>query len=108
MRLMFELLNRTIQNKYKIVEALDKLFILHADHETNCSTSVQNCWFISCWFICVYSWLEFPALWGPLHGGSNYSLEMLEEISKMEVMLLNFVLLKCKSKEDPFSSMVLT
>jgi citrate synthase len=67
--------------KPEIVRALDVIFILHADHEQNCSTSTvrmvasaQANMFASCAAgVC--------ALWGPLHGGANQSvIEMLEDI----------------------------
>ncbi len=65
----------------EVVRALDLIFLLHADHEQNCSTSTvrmvassQANLFASCAAgVC--------ALWGPLHGGANQAvLEMLEEI----------------------------
>ncbi len=67
--------------KPEVVRALDLIFLLHADHEQNCSTSTvrmvassQANLFASCSAgVC--------ALWGPLHGGANQAvLEMLEEI----------------------------
>jgi len=69
--------------KPEVVKALDLIFLLHADHEQNCSTSTvrmvassQANLFASCAAgVC--------ALWGPLHGGANQAvLEMLEEIHK--------------------------
>jgi len=69
--------------KPEVVRALDLIFLLHADHEQNCSTSTvrmvassQANLFASCAAgVC--------ALWGPLHGGANQAvLEMLEEIHK--------------------------
>ena len=69
--------------KPEVVKALDLIFLLHADHEQNCSTSTvrmvassQANLFASCSAgVC--------ALWGPLHGGANQAvLEMLEEIHK--------------------------
>ncbi len=67
----------------EVVRALDLIFLLHADHEQNCSTSTvrmvassQANLFASCSAgVC--------ALWGPLHGGANQAvLEMLEDIHK--------------------------
>jgi len=69
--------------KPEVVKALDLIFLLHADHEQNCSTSTvrmvassQANLFASCAAgVC--------ALWGPLHGGANQAvLEMLEDIHK--------------------------
>jgi citrate synthase len=69
--------------KPEVVKALDLIFLLHADHEQNCSTSTvrmvassQANLFASCAAgVC--------ALWGPLHGGANQAvLEMLEQIHR--------------------------
>src|SRR5208283_1893619 len=69
--------------KPEVVKALDLIFLLHADHEQNCSTatvrmvaSSQANLFASCAAgVC--------ALWGPLHGGANQAvIEMLEEIHR--------------------------
>jgi citrate synthase len=69
--------------KPEVVKALDLIFLLHADHEQNCSTSTvrmvassQANLFASCSAgVC--------ALWGPLHGGANQAvIEMLEEIHR--------------------------
>src|SRR5664279_1543924 len=69
--------------KPEVVKALDLIFLLHADHEQNCSTSTvrmvassQANLFASCAAgVC--------ALWGPLHGGANQSvIEMLEQIHR--------------------------
>ena len=64
-----------------VVEALDKLLILHADHEQNCSTSTVR--IVGSSQASVYSSVSagVSALWGPLHGGANQQvIEMLEKI----------------------------
>lgn len=64
-----------------IVDALDKLLILHADHEQNCSTSTVR--LVGSSQASLYSSISagINALWGPLHGGANQEvIEMLEEI----------------------------
>ncbi len=64
-----------------VIQALDLIFILHADHEQNCSTATVR--FIASsranLFACAAAGV--CALWGPLHGGANQAvIEMLEEI----------------------------
>jgi citrate synthase len=75
--------------KYKaspvLERALDILFILHADHEQNCSTSVMRC--IGSSQADPYSALAgaAAALYGPLHGGANEAvLRMLKEIGSVK------------------------
>jgi citrate synthase len=64
-----------------VVDALDKLFILHADHEQNCSTATVR--MVGSAHTNLYATIGagIAALWGPRHGGANQSvIEMLEEI----------------------------
>lgn len=88
-----------------IEAALTALFIIHADHEQNCSTSTVrlvgssrvNLYSSVCAGIC--------ALWGPLHGGANQQvIEMLEEIYKQGLSVKECVKL-AKDKENPFKLM---
>jgi len=66
-----------------IVEAMDKLLILHADHEQNCSTSTVRMVGSSNANIYASVCGGIAALWGPLHGGANQAvLEQLEAIEK--------------------------
>jgi citrate synthase len=68
-----------------VVKALDVLFILHADHEQNCSTNVMRS--IGSSQADPYSSIAgaIAALWGPLHGGANEAvLKMLKQIGKLE------------------------
>ena len=67
--------------KPEVVKALDLIFLLHADHEQNCSTSTVRM-VASSQANLFASWSAgVCALWGPLHGGANQAvLEMLEEI----------------------------
>ncbi|HTX20412.1 MAG TPA: citrate synthase [Candidatus Aquilonibacter sp.] len=83
LHMMFSAPDDDFEIKPEVVKALDLIFLLHADHEQNCSTSTvrmvassQANLFASCSSgVC--------ALWGPLHGGANQAvLEMLEEIHK--------------------------
>ena len=62
-------------------EALNKLLILHVDHEQNCSAS--TCRMVGSSHVNIYATIAagICALWGPLHGGANQAvIEMLEEI----------------------------
>lgn len=66
-----------------VLEAMDKLLILHADHEQNCSTSTVRMVGSSNANIYASVCGGLGALWGPLHGGANQAvLEQLEQIEK--------------------------
>jgi len=85
-------------------EALDLLFILHADHEQNCSTSTVRMAGSS--GANPYSAIAagISALWGPAHGGANEAvLNMLEEIG--DVSQIGKYVEKAKDKNDPFRLM---
>ncbi len=91
--------------KYKlnktISDALDKILILHADHEQNASTSTVRIAGSSGAnpFACIASGIA--SLWGPSHGGANEAvLNMLSEIGKKE-RIMEYVN-KAKDKNDPF------
>jgi len=67
----------------EVVRALDLIFLLHADHEQNCSTSTVRMVASSRANLFASAAAGVCALWGPLHGGANMAvLEMLEEIHK--------------------------
>ena len=67
--------------KPEIVKALDLIFLLHADHEQNCSSSTVRMVGSSQANLFASVSAGIAALWGPLHGGANQAvLEMLEEI----------------------------
>ena len=85
-------------------EALDLLFILHADHEQNCSTSTVRMAGSS--GANPYSAIAagISALWGPAHGGANEAvLKMLEEIGT--VANIPKYIARAKDKDDPFRLM---
>ena len=68
-----------------VVKIFEVLFILHADHEQNCSTSAMR--HLSSSGVDVYSAISgsIAALYGPLHGGANEAvIRMLEEIGSVE------------------------
>jgi len=85
-------------------EALDLLFILHADHEQNCSTSTVRMAGSS--GANPYSAIAagISALWGPAHGGANEAvLMMLKEIG--DTSQIKKYVAKAKDKDDPFRLM---
>ena len=105
MRLMFELPTGPYKIDPIVVQALDKLFILHADHEQNCSTSTVRIVGSSHAGLFASISAGVSALWGPLHGGANQAvLEMLEEIRVNGGDVAKFVL-KAKDKDDSFRLM---
>ncbi|MEM7163648.1 MAG: citrate synthase [Bacteroidota bacterium] len=88
-----------------IVDALDKLLILHADHEQNCSASTVR--IVGSSQSNLYSSISagVSALWGPLHGGANQAvIEMLETIRRDGGGLQKWVD-KAKDKNDSFRLM---
>ncbi len=88
-----------------VVDALNKLLILHADHEQNCSTSTVR--LVGSANASLYSSVSagISALWGPLHGGANQAvIEMLEQIKADGGDSKKFIN-KAKDKDDPFRLM---
>jgi len=84
----------------EVVRALDMLFILHADHEQNCSTSTVRLVGSSQANLFTSISGGINALWGPLHGGANQAvLEMLEQIRASGSDVHDFVK-KVKNRED--------
>ena len=84
----------------ELVRALDMLFILHADHEQNCSTSTVRLVGSSQANLFTSISGGINALWGALHGGANQAvLEMLERIRQDESDVHDFVK-KVKNRED--------
>lgn len=105
LRLMFELPTEPYKINKTVLNAIDKLFILHADHEQNCSTSTVRMVGSSHAGLFASISAGVSALWGPLHGGANQAvLEMLEEIQK-DGGDADKYLAKAKDKEDPFRLM---
>jgi citrate synthase len=105
MRLMFEIPTGPYASNPVVVDALNKLFILHADHEQNCSTSTVRMVGSSHAGLFASISAGVSALWGPLHGGANQAvLEMLEEIQKNGGDADKYMA-KAKDKEDPFRLM---
>ncbi|WP_144893886.1 citrate synthase [Flavobacterium tiangeerense] len=105
MRLMFELPTEPFKANPIVIDALDKLFILHGDHEQNCSTSTVRMVGSSHAGLFASISAGVSALWGPLHGGANQAvLEMLEEIHATGGDADKYMA-KAKDKNDPFRLM---
>lgn len=93
-----------VKNKI-VIDALDQLLILHADHEQNCSTSTVR--IVGSSHAGLFASLSsgISALWGPLHGGANQAvLEMLEAIVADGGDTKKYMA-KAKDKSDPFRLM---
>ncbi len=86
----------------EVVAALNKLLILHADHEQNCSTSTVR--LVGSAGVNLYASISagINALWGPLHGGANEAvIDMLELIYADDNNFEKYIN-KAKDKNDPF------
>ena len=105
MKMMYEKPNEEYKQNDILLNALDKLLILHADHEQNCSTSTVR--MVGSSHAGLYASLSagISALWGPLHGGANQAvLEMLEAI-KEDGGDTEKYMAKAKDKSDSFRLM---
>ena len=88
-----------------VVEAMNVLLMLHADHEQNCSTStVRMVGSSDCNLYASVS-AGISALWGPLHGGANQSVIVMLEKIKNDGGDTEKWINKAKDKEDPFRLM---
>lgn len=104
-RLMFYDGSDNFEINHKIVNALDKLFILHADHEQNCSTSAVRLVGSSHAGLFTSMSAGISALWGARHGGANQAvIEMLETI-KADGGGVRKWIDKAKDKNDSFRLM---
>ncbi|UII23961.1 citrate synthase [Fulvivirga ligni] len=105
LKMMFALPAEKYEVDPVIANALDKLLILHADHEQNCSTSTVR--IVGSSQASLYASLSagINALWGPLHGGANSAvINMLENIKKDGGDTKKWMA-KAKDKDDPFRLM---
>jgi citrate synthase len=87
-----------------VVKALNVFWILHADHEQNCSTSAVR--LVGSARVNLYAAISagIAALWGPLHGGANQAvIEMLSHIARKKNM--KQFIERAKDKNDPFRLM---
>ena len=88
-----------------LVRALNVFWILHADHEQNCSTTAVRV--VGSGKVNIYATISagISALWGPLHGGANQAvIQMLEKIHR-EGMTVDQCIARAKDKEDEFRLM---
>jgi citrate synthase len=88
-----------------IVKALNTFWILHADHEQNCSTAAVR--LVGSARVNLYAAISagIAALWGPLHGGANQAVvEMLQEVHDSGGDVAPYVA-RAKDKDDPFRLM---
>lgn len=104
-QMMFSKEGTAYQANPIVLDALNKLLILHADHEQNCSTSTVR--IVGSSHAGLYASISagISALWGPLHGGANQAvLEMLEAIEKDGGDTKKYMA-KAKDKGDAFRLM---
>ena len=104
-RMMFRKPNKEYVANPVVDQALNKLLILHAEHEQNCSTSTVRIVGSSHAGLFASVAAGISALWGPLHGGANQAVvEMLEDIRK-DGGDIDKYMNKAKDKSDPFRLM---
>jgi citrate synthase len=105
LKMMFSTRAESYEPDPVIVDAMDKVFILHADHEQNCSTSTVRV--VGSSHASLYASIAagVNALWGPLHGGANQKvIEMLQQILNDGGDLTKFIN-KAKDPNDNFRLM---
>ncbi|QEY58402.1 citrate (Si)-synthase [Pseudomonas sp. C27(2019)] len=104
LHMMFNTPAETKRFSPALIQAMDRIFILHADHEQNASTSTVRLAGSTGAnpFACIASGIA--ALWGPAHGGANEAvLTMLDEIG--DASNIEKFIAKAKDKDDPFKLM---
>lgn len=104
LRMMFGVPSSDWVSNSVLSRAMDRIFILHADHEQNASTSTVRLAGSTGAnpFACISAGIA--ALWGPAHGGANEAVvDMLEEIG--DVSQVSKYLAKARDKSDPFRLM---
>jgi citrate synthase len=105
LNMMFDTPVRPYEIDEDLVQALSVFWILHADHEQNCSTSAVRV--VGSGRVNLYASISagIAALWGPLHGGANQKvIEMLEQIHSNGESIKKIVE-RAKDKENPFRLM---
>ena len=104
LQMLFEKPTENYKVSPTIVKAMEMIFVLHADHEQNASTSTVRLAGSSGAnpFACIGAGIS--SLWGPAHGGANEEvIEMLQEIGTLE-RIPEFIK-RAKDKNDPFRLM---
>jgi len=102
LNMMFDSPVRPYEIDEDLVQALRVFWILHADHEQNCSTTAVRV--VGSGRVNLYAAISagIAALWGPLHGGANQAvIEMLSEIVK-DGGKIRKVIERAKDRDDPF------
>ena len=105
LNMMFDTPVKPYQIDEDLVRALEVFWILHADHEQNCSTSTVR--LVGSGRVNLYAAISagIAALWGPLHGGANQAvIEMLSDIKKQGGNMKQAIE-RAKDKNDPFRLM---
>ncbi|QIK16872.1 citrate synthase [Blattabacterium sp. DPU] len=105
LKMFFSIPNKSYEQNPIISDALNKILILHADHEQNCSTTTVR--LLGSAHTGLFSSISagMSALWGRLHGGANQAvIEMLETILKNGGNITKWIE-KAKNKKDPFRLM---
>ena len=105
LKMMFELPSEPYKPNSVVTDALNKLLILHADHEQNCSTSTVR--IVGSARSSIYASISagINALWGPLHGGANQAVMEMLELIKNNGNDIDKYIKKAKDKSDPFRLM---
>jgi citrate synthase len=105
LHMMFSLPSQDYQIDPVVTGALDKLLILHADHEQNCSTSTVR--IVGSSQANLYGSIAAGciALWGPLHGGANQAVIEMLDLIKQDGGDVSKWVAKAKDKNDPFRLM---
>lgn len=103
--MMFAKPNQDYKQNDIIVNALNTLLILHADHEQNCSTSTVR--IVGSSYAGLYASISagISALWGRLHGGANQAVIEMLELIKKDGSDIDKYIEKAKDKSDPFRLM---
>ena len=105
LKMMFGLPAENYEVDPVVADALDKLLILHADHEQNCSTSTVR--IVGSSKASIYSSIAagINALWGPLHGGANQEVITMLEAIKQDGGDVEKWINKAKDKNSGFRLM---
>ena len=105
LKMMFAFPGQKYEVDRVVAEALNKLLILHADHEQNCSTSTVR--IVGSSRASIYASISagINALWGPLHGGANQEVIVMLESIKNDGGNIEKWINKAKDKNDTFRLM---
>ena len=104
-QMMFSRLNKDLEMDPIVIDALDKLLILHADHEQNCSTSTVR--LVGSAHTGLFASISagISALWGPLHGGANQAVVEMLDVIKADGGDVQKWVNKAKDRNDEFRLM---